>query len=82
MYAIGQLYTLHSPFGSDGPAVVQVLQNKRPKRPRAERDGLDMPEALWNLVQQCWSADAGARPTIAVVTFVLGTMQERASLSR
>lgn len=72
VFAFGMLvfhtYSGASPFASLGnPAaiLVAIYCGRRPSRTDIARD--DFPDALWQLVQECWSHNPADRPTMPVV---------------
>jgi hypothetical protein len=71
----GQLYTATLPFGNDTDGNVRrsVLAGMRPSKPHK------MPHKLWDLVQDCWAQDPGARPRMFEVVNRLARMREAES---
>jgi hypothetical protein len=71
----GQLYTATIPFGNDTDNNVRnsVLAVMRPSKPHK------MPHKLWDLVQDCWAQDPGARPGMSEAVNRLARMREAES---
>lgn len=71
------MYTLCRPFGlgRSGEVKLKVVWHERPERPTADRHGVDMPDALWDLLERSWYAVPEARPgideVIATLTLLL-----------
>ncbi|CAL1703188.1 unnamed protein product [Somion occarium] len=73
MYSFGclcvELYTLQNPFPHvkwQQHIYTEILAGKRPSRPTVAT-GKAMSDALWALVQQCWSQDLSQRPNASVL---------------
>ena len=49
---------------------IRVLRGDRPDRPSHE-DGVEMSDALWSLVTQCWSLEPAARPSADMVVHAM-----------
>ncbi|KAJ7180706.1 hypothetical protein C8R46DRAFT_1070338 [Mycena filopes] len=64
------LYTGKPPFSDishDAAVMLRVMAKERPARP-CDADGQNlMSDAMWDIVQQCWSHDPSARPSMARV---------------
>jgi hypothetical protein len=54
----------------------QKLQNgERPERPEQAR-GFDSADAVWDIVEACWSQDVDDRPPFSQTSVLLGFLQE------
>jgi hypothetical protein len=65
-----QLYTGKPPFSEishDAAVMLRVMAKERPPRPCDASGRAMMSDALWTLVQQCWSHDVAERPSMARV---------------
>ncbi|KAK7025281.1 hypothetical protein R3P38DRAFT_2953753 [Favolaschia claudopus] len=65
-----ELYTGKPPFSDishDAAVMLRVMAKERPSRP-CDADGQElMSNALWEIVQQCWSHDVAQRPSMVQV---------------
>ncbi|KAJ7091357.1 kinase-like domain-containing protein [Mycena belliarum] len=71
-----ELYTGKPPFSDishDAAVMLRVIAKERPPRPCDVSGRTTMSDALWTLVQQCWSHDPAERPSMA---WVLELMQD------
>ncbi|KAJ7115954.1 kinase-like domain-containing protein [Mycena epipterygia] len=79
-----ELYTGKAPFSEishDAAVMLRVLKNERPPRPY-DASGQDMmSDALWTLVQQCWSHDVAERPSMARVVEMMQDGNEELRLN-
>ena len=67
-----QVLSGHTPYHKFTPAfaVNEILEGKRPKRPKmAARRGFT--KELWKLLEQCWAEDRNRRPALEVVLSAL-----------
>ena len=55
--------------------VQEIWKGTRPEKPE-DAAGFGFTDGLWEIVEQCWSADRDARPTLEVV---LSCLREAAS---
>ncbi|QRV82209.1 Tyrosine kinase catalytic domain protein [Ceratobasidium sp. AG-Ba] len=79
-----------------GSVVMEVARGRVPERPRPgmngsnlvgtkpgdknERDGIPIPDRLWNLLVKCWAQDGADRPTIQEVIEELEDMRRTESV--
>ncbi|KAL0960267.1 hypothetical protein HGRIS_011895 [Hohenbuehelia grisea] len=71
-----ELYSGHPPFyehRNPMMAALEVVGGKRPGRP------VQMPDAVWTLIEECWQQDAGSRPAIGGVYARLAAMLDSPS---
>ncbi|KAJ7185721.1 kinase-like domain-containing protein, partial [Mycena filopes] len=65
-----ELYTEKPPFSdisNDAAVMLRIVAKERPARP-CNTDGQNlMSDAMWDIIQQCWSHNPSARPSMASV---------------
>ncbi|KAG6908710.1 hypothetical protein DXG01_003643 [Tephrocybe rancida] len=75
--------TFPFPELNDYPVMLRVMQGERPSRPvKCENWGtpcieLGLSDALWQLIERCWAADAQKRPSMHSVVRKLPTRKGR-----
>ena len=57
--------------------VVEIAKGSRPKKPE-NAASLRFTDGLWRILEQCWSADKNARPTLETI---LSCLREAVSSS-
>lgn len=75
--AVLELITGKHPFPehkTDAAVIRALMRNTQPKRPTEPGVQRWLTDALWALMQRCWSRDIGSRPTMKDVVMELGKM--------
>lgn len=87
-----ELYSDKVPYSRikmPGSVVMEVALGRKPERPKAGtntgnttggREGIEIPDRLWNLLVQCWARDATQRPTIQELIAELEDMKRQGSI--
>ncbi|KAF8216543.1 kinase-like domain-containing protein [Mycena galopus ATCC 62051] len=74
-----ELYTGKPPFSDishDAAVMLRVMAKERPARPCDAKGRKLMSDALWAIVQQCWSHDVAERPSMARVVEMMQDANE------
>ena len=65
------MFTLEKPFHelkTDGQVIMaKVFGRKYPSRPIDFRASIELPDQLWNILENCWDFDPARRPTMTTV---------------
>jgi len=46
--------------------MLNIINGEQPKKPEAA-ESLGFTEGLWDIITECWSVDAGERPSVRTV---------------
>jgi hypothetical protein len=77
--AYPQLYTGKLPFSDvshDAAVMLRVMAKERPPQPCDAEGRAMMSDALWAIVQQCWSHEVAERPSMARVVEMMQDANE------